>query len=44
VKRELVILLKPTVIRGDAEWDQDLQQVRDRYKNLGQDTATGATR
>ncbi|HZF18671.1 MAG TPA: secretin N-terminal domain-containing protein [Burkholderiales bacterium] len=44
VKRELVILLKPTVIKSDAEWDQDLQQVRDRYKNLGRDTATGATR
>ncbi|HET7199596.1 MAG TPA: pilus (MSHA type) biogenesis protein MshL [Burkholderiales bacterium] len=39
VKRELVILLKPTVIKGEKEWEEDLQQARDRLQGYGQDTA-----
>jgi MSHA biogenesis protein MshL len=33
-KRELVILLKPTVIQSDANWEQDLQQMRGRFDAL----------
>jgi MSHA biogenesis protein MshL len=44
VKKELVILLKPTVIKGDREWEQDLQQARDRLQGYGQDAAAGAAR
>jgi MSHA biogenesis protein MshL len=32
-KRELVILLKPTVIKGD--WDESIEQTRDRMQNFG---------
>lgn len=39
VKRELVILLKPTVIKGEKEWEEDLQRARDRLQGYGQDTA-----
>jgi MSHA biogenesis protein MshL len=35
VKKELVILLKPTVIKGERESEQDIQQARDRMQNLG---------
>ena len=33
-KRELVILLKPTVIQSDANWEQDLSQTRGRFEAL----------
>jgi MSHA biogenesis protein MshL len=33
-KREIVILLKPTVIEGDGAWQQDIQEVRERIKAL----------
>jgi len=33
-KRELVILLKPTVIQSDREWQQDLGQTRGRFEAL----------
>jgi MSHA biogenesis protein MshL len=33
IKRELVILLKPTVIKGD--WDESIEQTRDRMQNFG---------
>ena len=33
-KRELVILLKPTVIQSDREWDQDLSQTRGRFEGI----------
>jgi MSHA biogenesis protein MshL len=33
-KRELVILLKPTVIQSDANWEQDLSQTRGRFDAL----------
>lgn len=35
VKRELVILLKPTVIKSEKDWEQDIQQTRDRIQSLG---------
>jgi MSHA biogenesis protein MshL len=44
VKKELVILLKPTVIRGERDWEQDLQATRDRLQGYGQDSAVGAAR
>ncbi|HNH35574.1 MAG TPA: pilus (MSHA type) biogenesis protein MshL [Rhodocyclaceae bacterium] len=34
VKRELVILLKPTVIRGDKEWEAGLRDVQGRLENF----------
>ena len=33
-KRELVILLKPTIIRGDQEWVRDLEQSNERMQRL----------
>jgi MSHA biogenesis protein MshL len=33
-KRELVILLKPTVIQSDRESEEDLRQMRQRYEAL----------
>jgi MSHA biogenesis protein MshL len=33
-KRELVILLKPTVIQSDRSWEQDLNQTRSRFDAL----------
>ena len=35
IKKELVILIRPTVIKGDKEWDQDIQQTRDRMQSYG---------
>jgi MSHA biogenesis protein MshL len=34
VKKELVILLKPTVIGDDADWDRDLRESQDRLRGL----------
>jgi MSHA biogenesis protein MshL len=31
LKKELVILLKPTVIQSDRAWEQDLEQTRNRF-------------
>ncbi|MDD2686381.1 MAG: secretin N-terminal domain-containing protein [Gallionella sp.] len=33
-KRELVILLKPTVVDGDKDWSQDIAQSRDRMSEM----------
>lgn len=33
-KRELVILLKPTVVDNDKDWSQDIAQSRDRYSAM----------
>jgi len=35
VKKELVILLKPTVIQSDRNWEQDLRETRGRLESLG---------
>ncbi len=38
-KRELVILLRPTVVDSDRDWSQDITQSRERFSRLnGQDT------
>ncbi len=34
-KRELVILLKPTIIKGERDWEEGAQQTRDRMQNFG---------
>ena len=34
IKRELVILLKPTVIKG-GDWDDSIEQTRDRLQDFG---------
>ena len=34
-KRELVILLKPTVIEEDSNWTDDLQQTQQRIRQIG---------
>lgn len=33
-KRELIILLKPTVVDGDKDWSEDITQSRDRFSGL----------
>ena len=33
-KREIVVLLKPTVIHGDKQWEQDLVETRDRIRAM----------
>lgn len=33
-KREIVVLLKPTVIRSDKQWEQDLVETRDRIRAM----------
>jgi MSHA biogenesis protein MshL len=33
-KRELVILLKPTVIQSDRNWEEDIEQTRSRYESM----------
>ncbi len=35
VKKEMVILIKPTIIVGDRSWDEDLAQTRNRIEMLG---------
>lgn len=33
-KRELVILIKPTVINGDSDWSDDITRSRDRIRDM----------
>ena len=35
VKRELVILLKPTVVKDDSAWANDISAVQGRVEGLG---------
>jgi MSHA biogenesis protein MshL len=37
IKRELVILIKPTIIESDKNWEQDLQATRNRMQRMGDD-------
>ena len=37
-KRELVILLKPTVVDNDKDWSQDIMQSRDRFSGMAGST------
>ncbi len=39
-KRELVILLKPTVVHSDAAWERDIIESRDRITGFGQQGGT----
>jgi MSHA biogenesis protein MshL len=34
VKRELVILLKPTLIQSERNWEQDLERTRSRFESM----------
>jgi len=43
VKKELVFLLKPTVIKGDRDSEQDIQQARDRMQTYGANAGTGSS-
>ena len=42
-KRELVLLIKPTIIQGDRSAEQDLQQTRERIQALGGSAAPAAS-
>ncbi len=35
VKRELVILLKPTIVKDDSAWKDDISSAQDRIENMG---------
>lgn len=37
VKRELVILIRPTIIDSDKNWEQDIRESRDRMQQMGDD-------
>ena len=39
-KRELVILIKPTIIQSDKNWEQDIQDSRGRMQGMGDDPRT----
>jgi MSHA biogenesis protein MshL len=41
VKSELVILIKPTIIRTEETWKQDLQDARERVQNLQHQDLSG---
>ncbi len=38
-KKELVILLKPTLLRTERDWETDLRETRDRFQGFGQPVA-----
>lgn len=42
IKRELVILIKPTIIENDKNSEQDLQDTRNRMQRMNSDQRTGA--
>jgi MSHA biogenesis protein MshL len=44
VKKEMVILLKPTIIQGDRQWEDDIAQTRGRFELLGTPAQSGAAR
>jgi len=41
IKRELVILIKPTIIDSNREWERDLQDTRTRMQQMGNDQGNG---
>jgi MSHA biogenesis protein MshL len=41
IKRELVILIKPTIIESDKNWKQDIRDTSDRMQRMGNDQRTG---
>ena len=34
VKKEMIVLIKPTIIQGDRDWDADMAQSRNRFEVL----------
>ncbi|MGC2519935.1 MAG: secretin N-terminal domain-containing protein [Burkholderiales bacterium] len=44
VKKELVILIKPTVIQSDNDWADDVRESRDRILNMGGSAAPSSQR
>jgi MSHA biogenesis protein MshL len=42
VKKEMVILLKPTIIQGERAWEEDLTQTRARFDALIEQPNPGA--
>jgi MSHA biogenesis protein MshL len=44
VKKELVILIKPTVIQTDNDWSEDIRDSRDRILNMGDSSAPSGQR
>ena len=38
VKKELVILIKPTIIKSEADWEQDITATGDRLRGMGDGT------
>jgi len=40
VKKELVILIKPTVIKSEADWEQDITATGDRLRGMGSGAPT----
>jgi MSHA biogenesis protein MshL len=44
VKKELVILIKPTVIQSEQDWAEDARESRDRILNLGKSSPPAAQR
>ena len=38
-KKELVILLKPTIVESDRDWNDDVRETRERVDALGRDMA-----
>lgn len=43
-KKELVILLKPTIIDSERAWERDLRETRQRLEGMGRGTDGAATR
>jgi hypothetical protein len=37
----LVILIKPTIIESDKNWEQEVQDTRERMQRMGNDMGTG---
>ena len=44
VKKELVILIKPTVIQSENDWAEDIKETRDRILNMGTPSAPASPR
>lgn len=37
IKRELVILIRPTIVDSDKNWEQDIRESRNRMQHMGDD-------
>ena len=42
LKSELVVLIKPTIVRSDADWQKDLMETRDRIRTMVRPVPPGA--